>query len=245
MRRVREVLRLKQFCERSDREISAAIGIAKGSVSDYVRRARLAGLTWSAASIMTDTEVESLLFKHVGRNDPPTRAPIDFQWVRGELHRKGVTLQLLWTEYRNGVRERGDKSALAYQYSQFCDLYAEWRKKLPLVMRQEHRAGEKVFVDFSGMRPMIVDATTGLEREVELFVAVLGASNYTYAEATYTQSVSCWLGAHVRAFEYFEGVPEIVVPDQLKSGVTIPDLHDPDVNASYAALAAHYRELSG
>lgn len=239
MRRIREVLRLKQSCKRTDREVSAATGLSKSSVSEYMRRATTAGVTWSAVASMTDTEVEALLFKHVGRNEPPTRAPIDFAWVRREMHRKGVTLQLLWTEYRDAVRQRGEDGQ-AYQYSQFCDLYADWRKKLPLVMRQEHRAGEKLFVDYSGLRPKLVEPETGVEREVELFVAVLGASNYTYAEATYTQSISCWLGAHVHAFEYFSCVPEVVVPDQLKSGVTVSDLHDPDVNAAYSALAAHY-----
>jgi len=239
MRQVREVLRLTMCCDRSQREISSALGLAKGSVFGYLQRAKAAGLTWADAETMTDSELEARLFAQVGHNEPPPRAPIDFEWVSREVRRTGVTLQLLWVEYRDAARARGD-GALAYQYSQFCDRYRAWRQKLPLVMRQEHRAGEKTFVDFSGKRPCIVDRETGEPIDVELFVAVLGASNYTYAEATRTQTLPDWLGAHVRAFEYFGGVSEIVVPDQLKSGVTIPDLHDPDITAAYAELAAHY-----
>lgn len=188
---------------------------------------------------MTDSEVEARLFAAVGRSEPPPRAPIDFEWVAREMRRAGVTLQLLWVEYRDASLARGD-GARPYQYSQFCDAYRAWRKKLPLVMRQEHRAGEKLFVDFSGKRPSIIDRATGEVVPVELFVAVLGASNYTYAEATRTQQVPDWLGAHMRAFEYFGGAAEILVPDQLKSGVTIPDLHDPEVHAAYAEMATHY-----
>lgn len=238
MRQVREVLRLKHG-GRSHREISAATGLSKGSVGDYLHRADRAGLTWALAEQMSDSEVEARLFSQIGQNEPLARAAIEFAWVAREMRRPGVTLQLLWVEYRDGALSRGDGKR-PYQYSQFCDLYRAWRQKLPLVMRQEHRAGEKVFVDYSGKRPSIVDPTTGEVTEVELFVAVLGASNYTYAEATRTQTLPDWLAAHVRAFEYFGGVPEIVVIDQLKSGVTIPDLHDPDVNAAYAELAQHY-----
>jgi transposase len=230
---------LIQGCGRTHREVSASIGISKGSVCDYVQRASAAGLTWAEEESLSDSEVEARLFSLVGRNEPPARAAIDFEWIAREMRTPSVTLQLLWVEYRDAVVARGD-AAKPYGYSQFCDLYRSWRSKLPLVMRQEHRAGEKVFVDFSGTRPVIIDRETGTPTEVELFVAVLGASNYTYAEATRTQQLPDWLAAHVRAFEYFGGVPEIVVPDQLKSGVTIPDLHDPDVNAAYAELAAHY-----
>lgn len=231
---------MKESCGQSQRDISASTGISKGSVSEYLARARASGLTWAMAEPMSDSEVEARLFANVGKNEPSTRVAIDFAWVAREMRRAGVTLQLLWVEYRDGVRARVGAEGRPYQYSQFCDLYRAWRKKLPLVMRQEHRAGEKLFVDYSGKRPSIVDPSTGVVTPVELFVAVLGASNYTYAEATRSQKLPDWLGSHVRAFEYLGGVPEIVVPDQLRSGVTIPDLHDPDVNAAYAALAAHY-----
>lgn len=239
MRKIREVLRLKHESRRSQRAISAATGISKGSVNDYLTRAKTAGLTWADARGMSDREVEARLFALIGRNEPPPRAAIDFEWVAREMRKTGVTLQLLWVEYRDAALSRST-DVRPFQYSQFCDLYREWRQKLPLVMRQEHRAGEKIFVDYSGKRPHIVDRTTGERIPVELFVAVLGASSYTYAEATRTQTVPDWLGAHVRALEYFGGAPEIVVPDQLKSGVTIPDLHDPQVNAAYSELAEHY-----
>jgi transposase len=226
-------------CGRSHREVSASIGISKGSVNDYLARAAAAGLTWAEAECMSDSEVEARLFSLLGRNEPSPRAPIDFEWVAREMRRTAVTLQLLWVEYRDAAVARGE-AARPYQYSQFCDRYRAWRKKLPLVMRQEHRAGEKAFVDYSGKRPAMIEPATGEIIEVELFVAVLGASNYTYAEATRTQTLPDWLWAHVRALEYFGGVPEIVVPDQLRSGVSVPHLHDPDVNVAYAELAAHY-----
>lgn len=215
MRQIREVLRLKLSCGRSHREVSAATGVSKGTVNDYLHRAARAGLTWAEVEPMADSEVEAALFALVGRNEPARRVPVDFDWVAREMRRKGVTLQLLWGEYRDAAAFAPD--AKPYGYSQFCDLYRAWRSKLPLVMRQEHRAGERLFVDFSGKRPTIVDRETGALLEVELFVAVLGASTYTYAEATRTQRVPDWLSAHVRAFDYLGGVPEIVVPDQLRS----------------------------
>jgi transposase len=239
MRKVREVIRLKESCGRSHREISAAIGIAQGSVFEYLSRARRAGLTWADVEKLTDSEVEARLFVQVGRNEPPARVAIDYAWVAREMRSAGVTLQLLWVEYREGVQARGG-DARAYQYSQFCDLYRAWRKKLPLVMRQEHRAGERAFVDYSGKKPCIVDRETGEFVEVELFLMVLGASSYTYAEATLTQSLGDFVGSHIRAFEYYERAPGVLVPDQLKSAVRRADWLDPDINATYSELAKHY-----
>jgi len=211
MRKIRDVLRMKEKGH-SHREITASVGISEGSVCDYLARARKAGLTWSDAGAMTDTEVEACLFALVGRNEPKPRYPIDFDWVAREMRRTGVTLQLVWVEYRDAARTDGE-GRLPYQYSQFCDHYRVWRKTLPLVMRQEHRAGEKLFVDYSGKKLHVTDAKIGDRTEVELFVAVLGASNYTYAEATRTQSVPDWLGSHVPAFEYFGCAPGVLVPD--------------------------------
>jgi transposase len=240
MRKVREVLRLKYACGLPQREIAASCAISKGSVSEYLTRAREAGLTWEIASSLSDAEVEARLFKQVGRNEPSTRAPIDFEWVHRELRRTGVTLQLLWVEYQQAVVSRGD-GARPYQYSQFCDLYASWRSRLAVSMRQVHRAGEKAFVDYSGKKPHVVDAETGEVREVELFVMVLGASNYTYAEATLTQTLPDFLASHVRAFEYFGATPAVLVPDQLRSAITGPDRYDPEVNVAYLEMAQHYR----
>ena len=239
MRKIREVLRLKYDRGLSHRQISAAAGISRSSVGEYVERAECAGLTWEVAQKLSDAEAEGRLFVQVGRNEPRTRAPIDFGWVHRDLRRAGVTLQLLWTEYQEAVAQ-GRSGQRPYQYSQFCDLYREYRTKLAPSMRQVHRAGEKAFVDYSGKKPQLVDATTGEAVEVELFVMVLGASNYTYAEATRTQTLEDFVGATARGLEFFGAVPEMLVPDQLKSAVAKSDRYEPDINATYAEMAQHY-----
>jgi len=239
MRKIREVLRLKYECGLGHRAISASVGISKGSVSEYVQRAEREGLRWEDARELSEAEVERRLFAYAGRHEPSERAAIDFAWVHRELRRVGVTLQLLWLEYRQAVAEAGGERR-AYQYSQFCDLYAGFRAKLAPSMRQVHRAGHKAFVDYSGKKPVIVDRETGEAIEVELFVMVLGASNYTYAEATRTQKLGDFIASHVRAFDFFGCVPEIVVPDQLRSAVSGPHRYDPDINSSYLEMARHY-----
>jgi transposase len=188
---------------------------------------------------MTDSEVETLLFRDGGRNKPATRASIDFGYVHHELHKSTATLELLWTEYQEGVAAR-DEGLKPYQYSQFCELYATWRGHLKPSMRRVHRAGEKAFLDYSGRKPKLNDRETGEVREVELFVMVLGASNYTYAEATYTQKLPDFVGSTIRGFEFFDGVPEVIVPDQLRSAVKGPDRYEPDINATYLDMAQHY-----
>jgi transposase len=238
MRKVREVLRLKFECGRSQREIALACRIGQSTVSEYITRALAAGLTWRDVAAISDVEVESRLFHQVGRNEPALRTPIDFEWVHRELRRSAVTLQLLWAEYHAGGR-RADGS-LPYQYSQFCDLYGQWRSKLAVSMRQVHRAGEKAFVDYSGKKPVVCDSITGEVREVELYVAVLGASNYTYAEATLTQRLPDFVASTVRAFEYFGCVPQVLVPDQLRSAVSSPDRYEPDINTTFLEMANHY-----
>jgi transposase len=237
MRKIREVLRLRES-GLSQRAISASTGMSKGAVTDYLRRAREARLGWDSALTMTDAEVEARLFKVVGRNEPLRRAPIDMAWVHQELRKTGVTLQLLWSEY---VAQVSPERGLApYQYSQFCDLYAGFRAKVDLSMRQVHRAGEKVFIDYSGKKPRIVDPLTGEVTDVELFVAVLGASNYTFAEVTRTQKLGDFVASTIRALEYFGGVPSVLVPDQLRSAVSSPDRYDPEINPTYAEFAQHY-----
>jgi len=197
MRKVREVLRLHFECGRSQREIARSLVLGAGTVSDYLKRARVAGLDWATARALSEAEIDTRLFRQAER---PARDPaaVDFATMHQELKRVGVTLQLLWVEYQEAVRARNDGSE-PYQHSQFCERYREWRKKLGVSLRQVHRAGEKVFVDFSGKRPRIIDRATGEMREAELFVMTLGASNYTYAEATLTQKiadfVACNLGA--------------------------------------------------
>lgn len=238
MRKIREVLRLKH-CGRSQREIATSLAVAVGTINGYVRRAKEAGLTWEGAQSMTDAEVEAALYREAGRSEGAARAPIDFAHVHAELSRAGVTLQLLWFEYQEGVLARGNGTK-PYQYSQFCELYGAWRVRLKPSMRRVHRAGEKAFVDFSGKKLRLIDPATGEPRDVELFVMVLGASNYTYAEATRTQKRDDFVGATIRGLEYFGAVPEVLVPDQLRSAVKGPDRYEPDINATYLEMAQHY-----
>jgi transposase len=239
MRKVREVLRLKFECGRSNRQIALSCRIGAGTVSEYLQRARASAVSWEEAKALSDAELEARLFQQPQYRASLPRAPIDLAWVHQELRRTGVTLQLLWTEYVEAAQAReGEKPP--YQYTQFCEHYHRWRGRLDLVMRQTHRAGEKSFIDYSGKRPSIVDAQTGEVIEVELFVMVLGASNYTFAEATRSQQLPDFIGSIVRGLDFFGGVPEVLVPDQLRSAVTGPDRYDPDINATLLDLASHY-----
>jgi transposase len=202
-------------------------------VSEYVRRARAAGIGWPLPEGMHEVELDRRLFPPL---PSPARAPRpepDWSEVHRELKRKGVTLSLLWEEYKAGCPE-------GYRYSWFCETYREWAGRLDLVMRQTHRAGEKLFVDYAGPTVEVIDRKTGEVREAQIFVCVLGASNYTYAEATWTQQLPDWIGSHVRAFRFFGGVPEILVPDNLTSGVTRPHRYEPLPNATYRDMAAHF-----
>lgn len=240
MRKVREVLRLKHELGLSERPIAAAVGIGHSTVNDYLKRAERAGLRWQDAEPLSDAEVEARLFCQVGRNEPCGRAPIDLGWVHLELRRAGVTLELLWSEYQEAAAQ-GGSGLEPYQYSRFCELYRAHARKLSPVMRQVHRAGEKAFIDYSGKKLRLFDPGTGEAVEVELFVMVLGASNYTYVEATRTQELGDFVGATVHGLEYFGAVPELLVPDQLRSAVKTPDRIEPEINATYAEMAQHYR----
>ena len=232
MRQLRQILRLKYDKGLSHRAIARACSVGVGTVGDYVLRARAAGLSWPLAAELDDAALEAMLFPPPAPAGTP-RPPPDFTWIHQELRRPGVTLQLLWHEYLE-VHPEG------YRYTQFCERYRQWRAKLRPTMRQVHRAGEKSFVDFSGKRPHLVDRHTGEIVLVELFVGVLGASSYTYAEATPTQELEHWISAHEAMLEYFGGSPEIWVPDQLKSGVTSPCRYEPGINRTYAEMAEHY-----
>ena len=161
------------------------------------------------------------------------RAAPNWPALHRELKKKGVTLSLLWEEYR-AVHPEG------YGYSRFCDLYRAWKRQLKPTMRQTHLAGEKLFVDYAGATIEVIDPQTGEVREAQIFVAALGASNYTYAEATWAQSLPDWIGSHGRAFACFGGVPALLVPDNLKSGVIKACLYDPEINRTYADMAAHF-----
>jgi transposase len=238
MRKIRELLRLKHS-GRSQRQIASSLSVAVGTVCGQLKRARELGMDWERAEGLTDGELEALMYRDGGRNVAATRAVIDYARLHGELHRAGVTLQLLWSEYLEGVAARQDGTK-PYQYSQFCELYGAWRARLQPSMRIVHRAGEKAFIDYSGKKPRIWDRETGEAREVELFVTVLGASSYTYAEATRTQTLSDFVGSTIHGFEHFGGVPEMIVPDQLRSAVKGPDRYEPDINATYLEMAQHY-----
>jgi len=239
MRKIREILRLTYDCHRSQREIAISLSIAVGTICGHLKRAREVGLTWERAQSMTDSDVESLLYRYGNPGHVSQRAPIDYAYVHQELHRSTATLELLWAEYQQGAAARGD-GLRAYQYSQFCGLYRAWRRCLKPSMRCVHRAGEKVFIDYSGRKPHVIDSATGEAHEVELFVMVLGASNFTYAEATRTQTLRDFVESNIHGFEFFGGVPEVLVPDQLRSAVKGPDRYEPDINATYLDMAQHY-----
>lgn len=209
MRQIRQMLRLARDGV-SAREIGRTLGVARSTIQDNLNRAKAAGLSWPLPGELTDDALEQRLFARAGvRRGFRRRAEPDWASLACELKRPGVNLTVLWEEYRK-VHPDG------YGYSRFCDLYREFERRLSPVMRQHHPAGDKVFVDYSGKRLGIVDRDTGEVREVEIFVGVLGASNYTYAEATWTQGLADWIEAHVRMFRHFGGVPRLVVPDNLK-----------------------------
>jgi len=233
MRQLRLMLRLYQDGV-SAREIARTLGVARSTIQDNLARARAAGIDWPLPAEWSDEVLEQRLFARSGLR-PGRRRHSEPDWatLARELKRPGVNLMVLWEEYREAHPD-------GYGYSRFCDLYREFERRLSPVMRQHHVAGDKVFVDYSGKKIAIVDAATGEVREAEIFVAVLGASNYTYAEATWTQTLPDWTEAHVRMFRYFGGVPRLIVPDNLKSGVHKASFYDPEINRSYAMMAAHY-----
>ena len=233
MRQIREILRQKWDLGRSHREVARSLGVSLGAVSSALGRARAAGLSsWEAVLALGEVELDHQLYANA-RGPSAARPLPDWGEVHAELGKKGVTLQLLHLEYL-------ERHSEGYAYTQFCDYYRRWRQKQKRSMRQVHRAGEKLFIDYSGKRPSVVDPTTGVVREVELFVATFGASNYTYAEATESQKSADFIASHVRAFEYFGGVGELLVPDQLKSAVTQPCRYEPGVQRTYEEMAEHY-----
>jgi transposase len=231
MRTAREILRLHFEHNLSQRAIARACAVSPTTVGDYLERIKQSGLVWEAISALDDSSLKTLLYPE-GR--ALSRKPLpDFDYLRLEMKKKGVTLQLLWEEYRS-VHPDG------YSRSQFCELYQKHGKTLDPVMRFDHKAGEKLFVDFSGDRPSYVDRDTGEVVAPELFVAVMGASSRIFAVAVPSQQIPDWTMAHIGAFEYFDGVPAVVVPDQLKSGVKTSCKYDPEINPAYAELCAHY-----
>src|SRR6202790_507729 len=234
MRQIREVLRLRLASELPQRAIAKSLGLSQGAVSGYLSRARAAGVSWPLPVDLDDEQLEALLFPPLPAIAADQRPLPDWAWVHRELRRPNVTLALLWEEYRAGALD-------GFGYSWFCDLYRGWAGRLKPTMRQTHIAGEKLFVDFAGRTGEVVDGLTGEIIPVQIFVAVLGASSFTYAEAVWSQKLPDWIAAHVRAFAYFGGAARQTVSDNLKAGITKASFHEPMVNRTYADMARHYR----
>lgn len=232
MRKIREILRQYHELRLGKKQISKACSVSPSTVVEYVRKAEAAGLTWPLPEHLDDTAIELLLFPSEAPRLTDRPLPVMAE-LRKELQSKGVTLMLLWQEYK-------ERSPEGYQYSQFCEHYRRWSRTLDLSLRQEHRAGEKMFVDYAGKTIPLVNRYTGEETEAEIFVSVLGASNYTYAEAVESQNLPSWIGSHTKAFEYYGGVPALLVPDNLKSGVTKACRYEPELNPTYQEMCQHY-----
>ena len=233
MRKIREILRLKYDCKITFAQIATSCGIGRTTVSDYLKRFEASPLGWPLPPDIDDIQLEHLLFPSSRLHQTPERSNIDWQYIHKELRKKSVTLMLLWQEYKEQYPD-------GYQYSQFCHLYRMWTGRIDPVMRQVHRAGEKMFVDYAGHTVPVHDPSSKTIREAQIFIAALGASNYTYAEATWTQKLSDWIASHCRAYEYIGAVPEVTVPDNLKSGVKDPCFYEPDINPTYLDMARHY-----
>ena len=234
VRKIREVLRLRSL-GLSQRQIATSCAVGQATVSEYLKAADAAGLKWPDIADWGEDRLLQAAARSRGKPGHRKQSPEpDYTSIRHELQtNKHVTLQLLWEEYR-------EKTPDGYRYSRFCELYRGWLRRQEVVLRHEHRAGEKLFVDFAGDTIPVHNATTGEVTSAEIFVAVLGASSYTYSEATGTQGLAAWIGAHMRTFEFLGGVPEIIVPDNLKSGVTKACRYEPAVNRTYEEMASHY-----
>lgn len=233
MRRIREVLRLKFGQGLSERQIAASLGLGKGSVGGYVRRAQRAGLSWPLPGGLDDDSLELLLFPASPTVPDPDRPIPDWAKVDQELRRPGVTRMLLWEEYRAAHPE-------GFAYTWFCTHFEAWKGRVRPTMRQTHVGGEKVFVDFAGDTIDVIDPATGEAHAMKLFVAAMGASNFTYAEAVASEGLEDWICAHARIFTFLGGAARAVVPDNLKSAVFKADRYDPGLNRTYAEMAAHY-----
>src|SRR3954462_9297679 len=234
MRRLREVLRLKHEGGASDRAIARSLSIARSTVALTLERVAAMGLRWPLPATLTDRVLEAMLYVgHGSQQGARRKTEPDWAYVHHELRRPGVTLMLLWEEYRQ--REPG-----GYAYSRWCELYRAWEGRLSPTMRQTHPAGERMFVDYAGQTVGIVDGRSGEVRTAQVFVATMGASSYTYAEATWTQSLPDWIGAHARALAFMGGVPAQLVPDNPKVGVDRANWYEPGLNRTYLDMAAHY-----
>jgi transposase len=233
MRKIREVLRLSLECHMGKREVARSCCVSPTTVKNYLSRIEKLGLGYSQVTGMDDEELKRILLNHKSSSKGKIRHQPDWEQIHREMKKKGVTLQLLWQEYK-AIHPDG------YQSTQFCERYRNWKKKLNVSLRQTYKAGEKMFVDYAGQTVPVVDRHSGEICRAEIFVGTLGASNYTYAEATWDQKLPNWITSHVRAFEYFGGVPHILIPDNLRSGISKSCRYEPDINPSYHDMAVHY-----
>jgi transposase len=233
MRKIQEILRLCWHNGLSARQAAKSCGVGRTTIREYLDRAEKAGLSWPLPEDLDETALERLLFPSVMPPDAQRRNMPPFDYLHTELKRKRVTLQLLWHEYRESNPE-------GYQYSQFCLRYRHWAKTLDISLRQDYKAGEKLFVDYAGDTIPIHDAATGETQPAYLFVATLGASNYSYVEAVLSRELPSWIDSHIHTFEFLGSVPEIVVPDNPRTGVTHPCRYEPDLNPTYQDMARHY-----
>ena len=235
MHSIEEVLRLHHECGCSQREIARSCGLSAGAVNKLLRLAGQAGLAWPLPPDLDEAQLQERLYgRPAGSRRSRRLEAIDFATVHKELKgRKHLTLQRVWQEYR-------EQHADGYSYSQYCERYRQWKSRQDLVMLQEHKAGEKLFVDYAGQSVPVDDAESGETRKAQVFVAVLGASSYFYAEASWGQDIESWIGSHVRALEHFGGAVAVLVPDNLKSGVTRACRYEPVLNRSYKEMSRHY-----
>jgi transposase len=240
MRKLKDVLRLRFELDLSHRQIARSCDIGLGTVHDYLQRAEVAGVKWPLPEGWDEQRLEAALFAVNQPSNPPKaeedsgKALPDFAKIHEQRQRhRHLTLQLLWEEYKQANPD-------GLGYSRFCELYQRWRGKLDVVLRQEYKAGEKMFVDWAGATIPIHDREGGVTQAGHLFVAVLGASSYTYAEVTADEQMENWLGAHMRAFEFYGGVPKLLVPDNTKTGVNKACRYDPELNPTYQEMALHY-----
>lgn len=233
MRKIREALRLKFELDLTERQIAQSIQVSRSTIADYVQRFVESGIAWPLPSDLADTVLEAKLFPPKPTLPDAQRPVPDWVLIHQELRKKGVTLFLRWQEHKS-IHPDG------FRYSWFCNHYRVWAGRLDAVMRQEHLAGEKCFVDYAGQTMPVTDRHTGEIKQAQIFVGVMGASNYTYCEATWSQSLPDWIGSHIRMLAHFGVAPAVLVPDNLKSGVTRACRYEPDLNPSYLELAKHY-----
>lgn len=233
MKQIKELCRLHLVHKLTRRAIARACCMSASTAQGYIQRLDSLGLDWSRLEAMGQEELEGLLRGRRPKEKAAAKPEPDLQYIAREMKKPGVTLQLLWEEYRESHPD-------GYGRTQFYGLCRDWMKDTWPTMRLQHKAGDKMFVDFSGVKASYRDPATGQVIEAELYVAVLGASSYTFACAVASQKVPDFIGATIKALEFFGGAPNCVVIDNLKSGVTHACYWDPEINQAFAEMARHY-----